>query len=68
MKEYAKEHSNLEKGAKGMPYFEKDHWEKKMDGTSTAGGRYSSEMNQKAEYGHSVDKLAAYVKSHRAEH
>ena len=65
---YSKDNKSLEAGSKGMPYFEKDHWERKVDGTACAGGRYSSEMNQKAEYDHSVDKLAAYVKSHRAEH
>lgn len=68
MKSYAKEHKSLEAGPRGMPYFNKDHWEKDVKDTDVAGGRYSSEMNQKAEYGESVNKLASYVKSHRAEH
>lgn len=52
----------------GMPYFEKDHWEKKMTDVSVADGKYSSEMNQEEEYKHSVNALAAYAKKHRAQH
>lgn len=52
----------------GMPNFNKGHWEKDLGDVETAGGRYSSEMNQAEEYKTSVDKLANYVKKHRAEH
>jgi hypothetical protein len=52
----------------GMPYFNRDHWEKKAPDVETAGGRYSSEFNQLEEYTASVDKTAGYVKGHRAQH
>lgn len=51
-----------------MSDFNKPHWEKKMDDVSVADGRYSSEMDQAAEYKKSVDGLANYVKSHKAKH
>lgn len=51
-----------------MPYFERDHWEKKMSDVSVADGRYSSEMNQAEEYKASVDALASYAKKHKAKH
>ena len=52
----------------GMPYFNKDHWERDVRDVDTAGGRYASEMNGVEEYTNSVNKLANYVKSHRAAH
>ncbi len=52
----------------GMPYFEKDHWQHEVVDTITTDGRYSSEMNQAAEYKHSVDELAHYAKKHKAQH
>lgn len=55
------------KGA-GMPYFEKDHWEKKVTDVSVADGKYGSEMNQAEEYKSSVDALASYAKKHKAKH
>jgi hypothetical protein len=51
-----------------MSKFNEPHWEKKMSDISTGGGRYSSEMNQAEEYKHSTDKLAGYLKSHKAQH
>ena len=51
-----------------MPQFNEGHWEKKMEDVNVADGKYSSEMNQAAEYKASVGKLASYVKSHKAEH
>ena len=51
-----------------MSQFNRDHWEKKLDGTNVAGGRYASEMNTAAEYNESVGKLAAYAKKNRAQH
>lgn len=59
---------NKEKNSGGMPYFERDHWEKKMDDVSVADGRYSSEMNQEQEYKKSVDALAEYARKHKAKH
>ena len=50
-----------------MPQFNKGHWTKNPGETECAGGRYASEMNTNEEYTKSVDKLASYVKSHRAE-
>lgn len=52
----------------GMEYFHSGHFEHKPGDVSEAGGRYASEMNTAEEYKHSVDKLAGYVRSHRAEH
>ena len=57
------------KGKKAaMPQFNNGHWEKKPSEIQTAGGRYASEMGAVDEYKTSNDKLASYVKSHRAEH
>ena len=52
----------------GMPYFEKDHWQKNVSDVEVAGGRYASEMNTEEEYRKSVDSLASYAKKHRAQH
>lgn len=51
-----------------MPQFNEGHWEKKMEGTDTAGGRYASEMNSAEEYKRQVDALAGYVKKHRMQY
>lgn len=51
-----------------MPQFNEGHWEKKMTDVSVADGKYSSEMNQAEEYKKSVDKLASYAKTHKAQH
>lgn len=51
-----------------MGKFNEGHWEKKMSDVSVADGKYSSEMNQAEEYKNQVDKLAGYVKSHKAQH
>ena len=56
------------KSGGGMPYFNNEHWQKDVADVECAGGRYASEMNGAEEYKKSVDKLASYVKSHRAEH
>ncbi len=53
---------------KAMPQFNQGHWEKKLDDTGVADGRYASELNTQAEYKHSVDALASYAKKHRAQH
>jgi hypothetical protein len=52
-----------------MPQFNEGHWEKKMEDVNVADCKYSGgEMNQAQEYKSSVDKLAGYVKSHKAQH
>jgi len=56
------------KKGSGMPEFERDHWERKVDDLNLGQHRYSSEMNQCEEYKTSVDKLAAYARKHKAEH
>ncbi len=68
MKDHHKDKAHPHHKGGGMPYFEKDHWEHKMADVSVADGKYSSEMNQSAEYKHSVDALAHYVKKHKAQH
>lgn len=68
MKDHHKDKAHPKPQGGGMPYFERGHWEQKLDEPSMAGGRYASEMNTASEYKNSVDKLASYVKSHRAEH
>lgn len=52
-----------------MPQFNEGHWEKKMSDVSVADGHYSGgEMNQAEEYKTMVDKQAAYLKKHKAQH
>ncbi len=53
---------------KAMPQFHEGHWEKKMEDVMCADGKYSSEMNQAAEYKKSSDGLAHYAKKHREMH
>lgn len=68
MKEHKKHGSHPHDKMSAMPQFNEGHWEKKQEPVEEAGGRYASEMNTSAEYKKSVDKLAGYVKSHRAQH
>ncbi len=49
----------------GMPYFERDHWEKKVDDTSVADGKYATEMGNPEDLKRSVDSLASYVKKNK---
>jgi hypothetical protein len=56
-----------EKG-RGMPYFERDHWQKKIPDVNLGKERYASEMNTEEEYRMMVNKQTAYLKSHKAEH
>jgi hypothetical protein len=60
--------SYMEKKGGGMPNFERDHWEKKMDDVNVADGRYGSEMNQAEEYKRQVDALASYAKKHKMQY
>lgn len=52
----------------GMPEFQNNHWQKKVDEVSCADLKYSSEMNQSEEYKNSVDKMAEYARKHRMQH
>lgn len=49
----------------GMPYFEKDHWEKDMGDTKVANGKYASEMGNAEDLKESVNKLADYAKNNK---
>jgi hypothetical protein len=49
------------KGA-GMPYFEKEHWQKDVADVDMQDKRYCSEMGAAEELKGQVDKLASYVK------
>ena len=51
-----------------MGKFNDGHWEKKLEDVSCSDGKYSSEMDQAAEYKKSADGLAAYAKKHQAKH
>lgn len=62
-----RKHSEAHSGG-GMPYFNKEHWQKDVSDVETAGGRYAPEMAGAAVYKESVDKLAAYARKHRAQH
>jgi hypothetical protein len=53
-----------EKG-RGMPYFEKDHWQKKLQDIELGGERYASQLNTEEEYRKSVDGLSGYLKKNR---
>lgn len=58
----------LQKGP-GMEYFNKDHWQKKVEDVACADQKYShNEMGQADDYKKSSDGLAAYVKSHKQKH
>jgi len=66
-----KQHNKHESKAgsvSAMPQFNEGPWKKEIADTMVGGGRYASEMNTCEEYKEQVDKLAKYVKSHRAEH
>lgn len=63
-------HKMYEKHAKGgmIHHLGEGHWEKKVEETEVADGRYASEMGAAQELKADVDGLANYVKSHRAKH
>jgi hypothetical protein len=52
----------------GMEYFNKDHWQKKVEDIDLADMKYGSEMNQCEEYKKSVDAFTNYAKKHREQH
>lgn len=49
----------------GMPYFQRDHWEKDVPETKTANGKYASEMGAPEELKGQVDALADYAKRNK---
>jgi hypothetical protein len=52
----------------GMPYFEKDHWQKSVADVMYADTKYGSEFGQGEEYKKSVDALNAYARKHKEKH
>jgi hypothetical protein len=68
MKEHKKHGSHPHDKMAAMPQFNEGHWEKKEPDVTYGGSRYSSEMNQCAEYKKSVDGLSSYVKGHKPQH
>lgn len=54
-----------EKKGGGMPAFNKDHWERKPNGTTVANGKYASEMGAIEELKSQVDGLANYAKKNK---
>ncbi len=53
------------KGA-GMPYFEKDHWQKKVEDVSVCDAKYTQgEMSNPEHLKKSVDMLSGYVKKNK---
>ena len=52
-----------------MKQFNGGHFEKTLEDVAVGGSKYSGgEMNQKVEYGASVNALSAYAKKHKAKH
>jgi len=49
----------------GMPYFEKGHWEKKIEDTMVADGKYCGDMDAAEDLKGQVDALANYAKKHK---
>lgn len=68
MKEHKKHKHHPHDTKAAMPQFNEGHWERNPGDVEAGGGRYSSEFGQAEDYKKSVDKLAAYVKSHKAQH
>ena len=53
----------------GMPYFNKDHWEKKPGEVELSNGKYSEGNFSEGEHlKTSVNKLSSYVRKHKAQH
>lgn len=50
---------------KAMSQFNEGHWEKKPGETSTADGKYATEMGNPADLKRSVDALASYTKKNK---
>lgn len=56
------------KGA-GMPYFERDHWQKNAGETEVANGKYTQgEMSNPEHLKKSVDGLANYVRKNKMQY
>jgi|APCry1669192647_1035423.scaffolds.fasta_scaffold54326_1 hypothetical protein len=68
MKDHHKDKAHPHHKGGGMPYFEKDHWQKPVEDVMTADTKYASEFGAPAEYKKSVDELSSYVKKHREAH
>jgi hypothetical protein len=68
MKDMHKDKAHPKPKGGGMPYFEREHWQKDVKDIEVADGKYSSEMNQEEEYRKSVDALASYAKKHKMQY
>lgn len=51
-----------------MPQFHEGHWQKDVQEVNSMETRYSSEMNECADYKKMVDNQVAYAKKHKAMH
>lgn len=57
------------KGKEGLKFpLGSAHWERKVEDTKVADGKYASEMGAPEELKRSVDGLADYAKKHRQKH
>lgn len=65
MKDHHKDKAHPAPKDGGMPYFERDHWQKKVEDVEVNDERYASEMNTEEEYRKSVDALAGYTRKHK---
>ena len=65
MKDHHKDKAHPHHKGGGMPYFEKEHWQKDVSDIEVADGKYASEMNTEEEYRRQADALAAYAKKHK---
>ncbi len=52
----------------GMPYFEKEHWQKNVADVSVANEKYGTDFGAPEEYKKSVDALASYCRKHKEKH
>ena len=68
MKDHHKDKAHPKPKGGGMPYFEKEHWQKDVNDVELSDGRYSSQMNQLEEYTEMVNKQAKFMKNHKAQH
>lgn len=65
MKDHHKDKAHPAPKGGGMPYFERDHWQKKVEDVEVNDERYASEMNTEEEYRKSVDGLAGYTRKNK---
>ena len=49
----------------GMPYFDREHWQKPYAECEVADGKYTSEFGAPEELHEQVSKLAQYTRKHK---